>query len=678
MEALFFSWIILLIAVYFLNRGIEKYIFLYISVVPLFLALTSENFYVISEFKDFFYIIFIMFVFLFLNNDKPLKFKIPFVVWFLVLGIVSLAGSVYSKEYLLFTVPLAFITLMFRNYRNRLDFLVWCLIIFFNAVLFITLNSFFYYGNLLLSVYILISSISEYTETAEQEKKDYRELVDRAIQSEIQKQYSELDDELKITYKKLKEIFKLSNYTILPIKLEDIAERVVEGLHNLGYSGVIIFIDDNDKEIFKKSGFFPNIKKFRENRFKEIDKIYISDDEKSIFLPLYSDKGKIGILGVYKKERIFPKEIEYLSTYANSVATSIAKTLYFDKINKLQELFGKTFESVDIGIAIVDKNFQVETVNSALEKIVGHKITGDLFENIPELLPLRSEIEGVISKKQPLDTVFSSVSKKGFIYRVKVLPLASTPEEKEHIEKLVIIIEDITEKEKLEAQLLQTEKHAVIGKLAAGLSHDIKNPLTAISAYAFTVKKRGEKLKDETLINLGEKIEDNSKRAEDIINKLLNYAKPSYYKEKKVDLKEVLNTSIDFSIPASKRKNIKINKKLEKDVYVYGDPGSLQQVFINLIINAAEAMDYSGNIWIDLSRNGDRAVIKIRDDGEGIPDSIKDEIFDPFFTTKEKGTGLGLSVVKRIVSDHRGEIDFDSREGEGTEFIIKLPLAGDE
>jgi len=677
MEALFFSWIILLIAVYSLNRGIDKHLFLYISVFPLFLASISDNFYITYEFRDFFYIVFILSVFLYLNNDKPLKFKIPFVVWFLVLGMVSLAGSVYTKEYLTFAVPLAFITLMFRNYKNRFDFLLWTLILFFNIVLFILVNSLFYYGNILLSIYLLISSVSEYTETAEQEKKDYRELVDRAIQSEIQKQYSELDDELKITYKKLKEIFKLSNYTILPIKLEDIAERVVEGLHNLGYSGVVIYIEENEKEIFKKSGFFPYIKKFRENGFKEIDKIHISEDEKSIFLPMYSDKGKIGVLGVYKKERIFPKEIEYLSTYANSVATSIAKTLYFDKINKLQELFGKTFESVDIGIAIVDKNFLVETVNSALEKIVGHKITGDLFENIPELLPLKSEIEGVISNKQPLDTVFSSVSKKGFIYRVKVLPLASTPEEKERIEKLVIIIEDITEKEKLEAQLLQTEKHAVIGKLAAGLSHDIKNPLTAISAYAFTVKKKGEKLKDKTLINLGEKIENNSKRAEDIINKLLNYAKPSYYKEKVVDLREVLNTSIDFSIPASKRKNIKINKRLEKGVYVYGDPGSLQQVFINLIINAAEAMNYSGNVWINLKKNGDKAVIKIKDDGEGIPENIKDEIFDPFFTTKEKGTGLGLSVVKRIVNDHRGEIYFESKEGEGTEFIIKLPVAED-
>ncbi|WP_456403059.1 two-component system sensor histidine kinase NtrB [Persephonella sp.] len=677
MEALFFSWIVLTIAVHLLNKDLEKNIFLYISSIPLLLGVISKNISPIENLTDFFYILFLLSLFLSFNTDKQLKFKIPFVVWFLSIGLISSAGNFYQKTDLSYTIPLAFLTLMLKDYKNRLDFIIWTVIVTINLITFFTFENYFYYTNTLIAVYILIHHIHTHLEKVEQEKKDYRELVDRAIQSEIQKQYSELDDELKITYKKLKEIFKLSNYTILPIKLEDIAERVVEGLHNLGYSGVVIFIEDNDKEIFKKSGFFPYIKKFKEDKFREIEKIYISEDEKSIFLPLYSDKGKIGILGVYKKEKIFPKEIEYLSTYANSVATSIAKTLYFDKINKLQELFGKTFESVDIGIAIVDKNFTVETANSALEKIVGHKITGDLFQNIPELLPLKSEIEEVISKKQPLDTVFSSVSKKGFIYRVKVLPLASTPEEKENIEKLVIIIEDITEKEKLEAQLLQTEKHAVIGKLAAGLSHDIKNPLTAVSAYAYTVKRKGEKLKDKTLISLGEKIENNSKRAEDIINKLLNYAKPSYYKEKKIDLREVLKTSIDFSIPASKRKNIKINRRLEKDVYVYGDPGSLQQVFINLIINAAESMDYNGNIWINLRKNGNKAVIKIRDNGEGIPESIKDEIFDPFFTTKEKGTGLGLSVVKRIVNDHRGEIEFISKEGEGTEFIIKLPLAGD-
>ncbi|WP_457641267.1 two-component system sensor histidine kinase NtrB [Persephonella sp.] len=677
MDVLLFSWILLLTAVYLLNKNLEKDLFLYLSIIPLFLASIADIFSLPFDPKDFLYIIFLLSIFLQFNYEKPLKFKIPFVTWFLFLGTLALASSIYQNEYILLMTPLAFFSLAFRNYKNPLDFVIWILILLSNGLLFIFLKSFFYYGNILFAIYILINKIMEYQQKTEQEKKDYRELVDRAIQSEIQKQYLELDDELKITYKKLKEIFKLSNYSILPTQLEDIAERVVEGLHNLGYSGVIIYIEDSDREIFKKSGFFPNIKRFMENKFQDLDKIYISDDEKSIILPLMSDKGKIGILGVYKKEKIFSKEIEYLSTYGNSVAISIAKTLYFKKINKLQELLSKTFESVDIGIAIVDKDFQVETVNTALEKIVGHKVTGNLFENIPEIQPLRREIKDVIEKKKPLDTIFSSINKKGFIYRIKALPLASTPEEKENIEKLVITIEDVTEKEKLEAQLLQTEKHAVIGKLAAGLSHDIKNPLTAISAYAYTVKKKGEKLKDRTLINLGEKIESNSKRAEDIINKLLNYAKPSYYKERKVNLKEILKTSIDFSLPASKRKNIKINKRLEENIFVYGDPSSLQQVFINLIINAAEAMDYDGNVWITLRKNGNKAMIKIKDNGEGIPESIKDEIFDPFFTTKEKGTGLGLSVVNRIVKDHRGEIYFESVEGEGTEFIVKLPLAED-
>ncbi|EDP73144.1 sensor histidine kinase/response regulator [Hydrogenivirga sp. 128-5-R1-1] len=205
----------------------------------------------------------------------------------------------------------------------------------------------------------------------------------------------------------------------------------------------------------------------------------------------------------------------------------------------------------------------------------------------------------------------------------------------------------------------------------------MKNPLAAIAASAFAIKKRAKTLNDNRIIQLSEKIEKNSQRASDIITRLLNYAKPSYYKIEKVDLREILLSALDLALPENLKRKVKISKRLNKNIYTYGDATALQRVFINLLMNSIEAMNNEGKIDIKLSKNEHYAVISIKDYGPGIPEDMIEHIFDPFFTTKEKGTGLGLSVVSKIIKDHRGEIEVRSQENEGTEFIVKLPLAED-
>ncbi|WP_457626315.1 two-component system sensor histidine kinase NtrB [Persephonella sp.] len=675
MQALIFSWLIYLITAYFLENSLKNIVYLVGAFFAL-IAYVSGTAYD-SDFKilDSLFIIYFYFLFLHITSESNFRYKFLFSLIYFFILVSFLVLYFYAPEYVDYTVVLSGLLLIFRGYTSRLELGVWSVITIIVSLSYLPGKNLFYYTNLLFILYFIRESVSSFYRQLEKEKKRYRDFVDRAINSEIQKQYSELDDELKITYKKLKEIFKLSNYTLSPSEIEDIAERVVEGLHNLGYSGVILYINTDNYYVFKKSGFFPYMKNYLEEEFENINKITISEDEKYIFLPLKSDKEKIGVLGVYKKEGISPKEIEYLSTYANSVAISITKTIYFKEINKLQELLEKTFESVDIGVAIINKDFYIERANQALKNITGSEPDGNIFDIIPEIQPLKSEIEDVIKNKTTIDTVLSSIHRKGSIYRIKALPLISS--DNADVDKIVLVIEDVTEKENLEAQLLETEKHAVIGKMAAGLSHDIKNPLAVISASAFAIKKRGNKIKDSKIVELSEKIEKNSSRAADIIDRLLNYAKPSYYKAEEVELRDVLLSSIDFAVPDSKKKDIKIYKRLKPGVFTYGDKNALQQVFINLIINAVEAMDYKGRLDIKLTKDDSYAVISIKDYGPGIPEELIDEIFDPFFTTKERGTGLGLSVVNRIVKDHNGKIEVKSKEGEGTEFIIKLPLSED-
>ena len=673
MQALIFSWLTYIVGSYFLEREFRKTIYLIGALLTLISYLSINAYAGNLKIIDSLFIIYFYFLFLHATTDSHIGYRFVFSLVYLGIFLSYIILHFLYPEISKFVIPLSGFLLILKRYSSKTDIFVWSGITFLASFSYIFGKEIFYYSNIPFVIYFIKESVSNLFLQLEKEKRRYKDFVDRAISSEIQKQYAELDDELKITYKKLKEIFKLSNYTLSPSEIEDIAERVVEGLHNLGYSGVILYVNTNHYYVFKKSGFFPYVKNYLEEKFENINKITISDDEKHIFLPLKSDKEKIGVLGVYKKEGISPKEIEYLSTYANSVAISITKTIYFKEINKLQELLEKTFESVDIGIAIINKEFKIERANKALENLTGKKPEGEIFEIVPEIQPLKEEIKQVIQNKKTIDTILSSINRKGSIYRIKALPLISS--DNVDVDKVVIVIEDVTEKENLEAQLLETEKHAVIGKMAAGLSHDIKNPLAAISASAFAIKKRGNRLKDNKIIELAEKIEKNSSRAAEIINRLLNYAKPSYYKAENVELREILLSSIDFAIPDSKKKDIKVYKRLRSGIFTYGDRSALQQIFINLLINAAEAMNHKGKIEIKLTKNEQYAVVSIKDDGPGIPEDLIDEIFDPFFTTKEKGTGLGLSVVNRIVKDHSGKIEVVSGEGEGTEFIIKLPLS---
>jgi signal transduction histidine kinase len=193
------------------------------------------------------------------------------------------------------------------------------------------------------------------------------------------------------------------------------------------------------------------------------------------------------------------------------------------------------------------------------------------------------------------------------------------------------------------------------------------------------VKRRIQKLCSnvdniDNILESIERIERNVIRATDIIERLLNFSKPYYTKAEKVNLKEVIEEAIKLATLQTQKSDIQFSKKL-LDVYVKGDKNALIQLFINLILNAIEAIENKGKITIKiipLKRKGNMKVI-IKDTGKGIPEEIMDKIFEPFFTTKEKGTGLGLAVSYRIIQDHGGKMLVNSKEGEGTEFILIFP-----
>ncbi len=667
MAILSISWIFFLLLVKQLGKYDRRSPYILLATIPVFLILLS---YIFFEGKElYFFPLFYWGIYVYLKKDKDNLIKDPIFVAYMVISVLSIFDLFIKSDLIKYFVPLSVLLLMFRKYSSVINMVAWI-----SAVLFLTFASFvdkeiFIVLNGFFPLYLSYEFLNVHKKFIDRDRNIYKNLFDSAVNTELQRYYDEIKDQLSIAYRRLREIFKLSNKTIKPINLEEILDNVVEGLLELGYTGVLVSVDYKRVHTYKKGGFFPSLNYFLKNKFPDVQEIEISEDEKFVHIPLFSDEGKIGVLSVYKKDKISSSEIEYLRTYANSVAISIAKTLYFKELGLLENIMSKMFEAIDIGIVVLNRAFYVETANKAMEEMFNKKPDGYFFKLYPELNILERKFKEALETKKSIDLTISPVEEKGKTYRIKIVPVLLESEN----EKLVVLVEDITERVKLEAQLIETEKHAVVGKLAAGLSHDIRNPLTTVRAAAFSIKRMAEKKNEEKIRKLAESIEKNSDRAEKIIEKLLNYAKPSYYKKKPVNIKDVIINSVEVAIPSNIKRNINLKIDLN-DAFVFADPNSLQQVFVNIIMNAAEAINGQGEIFVSNYINGEFVEIRIKDTGEGIPEDILKDIFEPFFTTKEKGTGLGLSVVSKIIKDHNGYINVKSEEGKGTEFIINLPV----
>jgi signal transduction histidine kinase len=227
-------------------------------------------------------------------------------------------------------------------------------------------------------------------------------------------------------------------------------------------------------------------------------------------------------------------------------------------------------------------------------------------------------------------------------------------------------------------QLIQAEKLATVGTLAGGVAHEINNPLAAILTNAQMLSMDATREDEKESLKL---IEDAAKRCRSIVQKLMVYSrKPQGSREVgDVDLEKVLNNSVSLLNYQLSQDNIKLNTIFKnKPFIIKGSQNELEQVLTNLILNAKDAIKHrkkSGNIDISMSREDGKIIIRVKDDGTGIPKEHINKIFDPFYTTKDvgKGTGLGLSICQSIIEEHKGSIAAESEEGKGSTFTVVLP-----
>jgi two-component system, NtrC family, sensor kinase len=409
------------------------------------------------------------------------------------------------------------------------------------------------------------------------------------------------------------------------------------------------------------------------------------------FVPCVSKEGTIATMalgGKVSAEPMSSEDMALLAAVAAQAATAIENarlyrqlTVKASELERMREFSENILESLNDGIAVVDRDDRIVRWNRRLEELYGvrhEEAVGRRLDQIFDsgfftvLRSARSESpEGAAFCRVPLATRHGP--SRRLLVNVATTPLRDSDAA---IAGTIVIVEDISARVQLEEQLQISEKMASIGLLAAGVAHEVNTPLTGISSFTQMLLQNAEP--DDPTTKVLEKIERQTFRAAKIVNGLLNLARPAQVDSGPVDVHAVINDVLSLLEHQLKTGRIQVRKELAASApIVQGIEYKLQQVLLNLFLNARDAMPKGGWLTVVTRADGAGAAIEVADTGSGIPEDQLSRIYDPFFSTKEigKGTGLGLSITYGIVQEHNGTITCDSVVGQGTRFTLTLPLA---
>ncbi|MEE2637430.1 MAG: ATP-binding protein [Acidobacteriota bacterium] len=410
------------------------------------------------------------------------------------------------------------------------------------------------------------------------------------------------------------------------------------------------------------------------------------------FIPCVSEEGTIAVLALGAKtsgEPLSSEDVALLTAVAAQVATAIENGRLYtqlqhkaSEVDRIREFNENIIESLNDGLVVLDLDDRIVRWNAALARIYGvtsevavGQVLSTLFEGtFADRLDRarRDEPNGALLYRVPLTSRHPDESRQ-LLVNTALAPLR-TPDGV--TTGTLVILEDITARVQLEEQLQLSDKMASVGLLAAGVAHEVNTPLTGISSFTQMLLESTEA--DDPRTRLLEKIESQTFRAAKIVNGLLNLSRPARTDVAgPVDVNTVMNDVLVLLEHQLQTLNIRLRRELSSTpTIVQGVEFKLQQVFLNLILNACDAMPNGG--WLSIASRIDRhqAIIEVADTGTGIASEDLPRIYEPFFTTKAvgQGTGLGLSIVYGVVQEHRGAIDCRSGHGEGTRFTVTLPL----
>jgi two-component system NtrC family sensor kinase len=409
------------------------------------------------------------------------------------------------------------------------------------------------------------------------------------------------------------------------------------------------------------------------------------------YIPCRAQQKTIAFLGLGKTvegDFLSSEDVELLETLSGYLGIAVQNARLYASLEqkvaeyeRLKDFNENIVESINVGVLAVDLADRVESWNSQMEVMYALPRWQALTKPLGEIFPPAFVEEFYRVRQSPgIHNLYkfrlSTPTGESRVVNVAIAPLVSR---KFHVIGRLIIMDDITERIELESQLSQADKLSSIGLLAAGVAHEVNTPLAVISSYAQMLSKQlqGDPQKGPLM----EKITRQTFRASEIVNNLLNFSRTSGTEFAEVDVNKVIMDTLALLEHQFKTSKVRVEDDLCNHLpVIQGNAGRLQQVFLNLFLNAKDAMAEGGTLRI-ASSNGDAVSVSVSDTGDGIPQEHIQRIYDPFFTTKSapregqgKGTGLGLSVTYGIIQEHAGKIRVESRPGEGTTFYLDFPM----
>ena len=436
----------------------------------------------------------------------------------------------------------------------------------------------------------------------------------------------------------------------------------------------------------------------------------IAELDFTYYLPCKARGQTIAYMGVSRSvdgEYLSSVDVELLLTLTGYVAIAIENASLYrslqrkvEEYERLKEFSENIVESINVGILAADLEDRVESWNSQIEQLSGVTREKALGRKLSELFPteLTDQFDRVRGEtgihhiyKFVLKPAVSVESGNGNCngngnghslparFREATLNIAIAPlvsRDQEQIGRL-IIFDDVTDRAELEQRLVQADKLSSIGLLAAGVAHEVNTPLAVISTYAqMLAKQMAEDSPQKTVIL--DKIAKQTFRASEIVNSLLNFSRTSSTSFGDLNLNKVIQETLSLLEHQLQKTGVQIKSDLDANLPpIHGNTGKLQQVFLNLFLNARDAMSGGGTLEVRTWREGGAVKVDVADSGHGIAPEHLRRIYDPFFTTKgaHKGTGLGLSVTYGIIQEHGGSIEVTNRPDGGARFHLELPVS---